>query len=85
MVVSPVLGADIVPVSAELEAGLMDDEDYGVVALRLVTTGRVRYRPGPFKSAWVGMYVKCDVLVGLKKGTLGQVSLLGQPDCVVDA
>ncbi|KAI0499879.1 hypothetical protein KFK09_018087 [Dendrobium nobile] len=84
VVVSPVFGADIVPVSAEVEAELMNDEGYGVVALRLVITGRVRYRPRPFKSGWVGIYVKCDLLVGLKKGASGQVMLLGQPNCVVD-
>ncbi|KAL0913141.1 hypothetical protein M5K25_016575 [Dendrobium thyrsiflorum] len=84
VVVSPVFGADIVPISAEVEAELMNDEGYGVVALRLVIIGRVRYRPGPFKSGWVGIYVKCDLLVGLKKGASGQVMLLGQPNCVVD-
>ncbi|KAK8944183.1 hypothetical protein KSP39_PZI007708 [Platanthera zijinensis] len=55
VIVSPVLGADMVPVSAEVEAGLMNDEAYGVVQLRLVITGRVKYRPGPFKSGinWI--------------------------------
>ncbi|KAG0473192.1 hypothetical protein HPP92_014617 [Vanilla planifolia] len=82
--VSPVLEGDVVPVSAEVEAGLMSDEAYGVVALQLVITGRLRYRPGPFKSGWVNLYVKCDVLVGLKKGFSGQVPLLGQGECAVE-
>ncbi|XP_020585651.1 NDR1/HIN1-like protein 13 [Phalaenopsis equestris] len=85
VVVSPVFGADIVPVSAEVEGELMNDESYGVVALQLVIMGRVSYRPGPFRSGLVGLYVKCDVLVGLKKGTAGQVPLLAQPYCIVHA
>ncbi|PKU70606.1 NDR1/HIN1-like protein 1 [Dendrobium catenatum] len=82
--VSPVIGGEAVPVSAEVEAGLMTEEAFGVVPLRLVITGRLKYRPGPFKSGWVNVYVKCDVLVGLKKGVSGLVPLLGQSECDVD-
>ncbi|KAH0456881.1 hypothetical protein IEQ34_014788 [Dendrobium chrysotoxum] len=42
VVVSPVFGADIVPVSTEVETELMNDEGYGVVALRLVIIGRIK-------------------------------------------
>lgn len=84
MTVSPVIGGEAVPVSAEVEAGLMTEEAFGVVPLRLVITGRLKYRPGPFKSGWVNVYVKCDVLVGLKKGVSGLVPLLGQSECDVD-
>ncbi|PKA46559.1 hypothetical protein AXF42_Ash012692 [Apostasia shenzhenica] len=84
LVVSPVLGGDVVPVSQEVAAGLATDQAYGVVALRLVIMGRIRFRPGPFRSGWSRMYVKCDVLVGVRKGISGQAPLLGQPDCAVD-
>ncbi|XP_008775640.1 NDR1/HIN1-like protein 1 [Phoenix dactylifera] len=82
--VSPVLGGGPVPVSGDIAAGLMTDEAYGVVALRLVMLGRLRYKSGPFHSAWYGMYVRCDMLLGAKKGVSGQVPLLGTPDCDVD-
>ncbi|XP_020598591.1 NDR1/HIN1-like protein 1 [Phalaenopsis equestris] len=82
--VSPVIGGEAVPVSAEVESALMTEEAYGVVPLRLVISGRVKYRPGPFRSGWVNVFVKCDVLVGYRKGVSGQVPLLGQNECDVD-
>ncbi|KAJ6822232.1 NDR1/HIN1-like protein 1 [Iris pallida] len=85
LAVSPVLGGEAVPVSTEVAAGLMTDEAYGVVGMRLVMLGRLRYKSGPFRSEWYGMYVRCDMLVGLKKGVSGQVPLLGgTPDCDAD-
>ncbi|XP_020084207.1 NDR1/HIN1-like protein 12, partial [Ananas comosus] len=60
------------------------DEAYGVVALRLVVLGRAKFKSGPFHSRWYGLYVRCDVLVGVRKGVAGQVPLLGNPDCHVD-
>lgn len=82
--VSPVIGGGPVPVSGDIAAALMTDEAYGVVALRLVMLGRLRYKSGPFHSAWYGMYVRCDMLVGARKGVSGQVPLLGTPGCDVD-
>lgn len=80
--VSPVLGGQVVPVSAEVAAGLMTDENYGVLGMRLVMLGRLKYKSGPFKSQWYGLYVRCDLLLGIKKGVAGQVPLLGgNPDC----
>ncbi|XP_043689273.1 NDR1/HIN1-like protein 1 [Telopea speciosissima] len=81
---SPILGGGAVPVSMEVENGLVMDEAYGVVGLRLVVLGRLRWKAGPFRSGHYGVYVKCDMLVGLKKGFVGQVPLLGSPDCIVD-
>ncbi|XP_058105037.1 NDR1/HIN1-like protein 1 [Magnolia sinica] len=81
---SPMMGGVMVPVSREVSGGLTVDEAYGVMGLRLVVLGRVRWKAGPFKSGHYGMYVKCDMLVGLKKGFVGQVPLLGSPDCSVD-
>lgn len=80
---SPVLGGGTVPVSAEVVNGLVMDESYGVVGLRLVLLGRLRWKAGAIKTGHYGVYVKCDMLVGLKKGVVGQVPLLGNPGCKV--
>ncbi|KAF6159634.1 hypothetical protein GIB67_034596 [Kingdonia uniflora] len=81
---SPILGGSFMPVSMVVGNGLITDQAYGVVGLRLVLMGRLRWKSGAFKSARYGVYVKCDMLVGLKKGFVGQVPLLGSPDCDVD-
>lgn len=83
---SPVLGGGFVAVSPEVVSGLKMDENFGVVGLRVVVMGRVRYKykAGGIKSGHHGLYVKCDVLVGVKKGYTGQVPLLGSPICKVD-
>ncbi|GMY09109.1 NDR1/HIN1-like protein 12 [Fagus crenata] len=82
--VSPVVGGGAVPVSVDVANGLVTDEAYGVVALRLVFLGRIRWKAGAIKTMHYGAYVKCDMLVGLKKGFVGQVPLLGAPSCKVD-
>ncbi|KAK6285871.1 hypothetical protein POUND7_012050 [Theobroma cacao] len=81
---SPVLGSETVPASAEVVNGLMLDEAYGVVALRVVLLGKLRWKAGAIRTLKYGVYVKCDVWVGLKKGVVGQVPLLGAPPCKVD-
>ncbi|KAI3974967.1 hypothetical protein MKX01_005078 [Papaver californicum] len=82
---SPILGGGVaVPVSLEIVNGLVMDEAYGVVGLRLVLMGRIRYKGGAIKSGKYGVIVRCDMLVGFKKGFLGQVPLLGSPGCHVD-
>lgn len=82
---SPVLGGgQAVPVSPEVMNGLTVDEAYGVVGLRLVLLGRLRWKAGAIRTGHYGVHVKCDVLVGLKKGVVGQVPLLGTPGCKVD-
>ncbi|KAK7258436.1 hypothetical protein RIF29_24013 [Crotalaria pallida] len=81
---SPVIGGTPVPVSVEVSNGLMLDEGYGVVGLKLVFLGRLRWKAGAIKTAHYGLYVKCDMLIGLKKGFVGQVPLLGAPACNVD-
>ncbi|KAK6142649.1 hypothetical protein DH2020_022997 [Rehmannia glutinosa] len=82
---SPVLGGITVPVAAEVVNQLVMEEDYnGVVGLRLVLTGRMRYKAGAIKSRRYGVYVRCDLLVGLKRGFVGQLPLLGSPACRVD-
>lgn len=81
---SPEIGGVPVPVSVELTNGLVMDETYGVVAVKLVLNGRLRWKAGDINSAHYGLYVKCDVLMGLRKGFVGQVPLLGSPVCDVN-
>ncbi|XP_027352870.1 NDR1/HIN1-like protein 12 [Abrus precatorius] len=82
--VSPVIGGTAVPVSVEVSNGLMVDEAYGVVGLKLIFEGRVRWKAGAIKTAHYGLYVKCDLLMGFKKGFMGQAPLLGAQPCDVD-
>jgi hypothetical protein len=81
---SPVIGGTAVPVSVEVSNGLMVDEAYGVVGLKLVFLGRLRWKAGTIRTSHYGFYGKCDVLIGLKKGFVGQVPLLGTPPCNID-
>ncbi|XVF22275.1 hypothetical protein REPUB_Repub12eG0159300 [Reevesia pubescens] len=81
---SPVLGSGMLPASAEVVNGLMMDEAYGVVALKVVLLGKLRWKAGAIKTLKYGVYVRCDVWVGLKKGVVGQVPLLGASPCKVD-
>ncbi|XP_014524107.1 NDR1/HIN1-like protein 12 [Vigna radiata var. radiata] len=81
---SPEIGGVPVPVSEEVTNGLVMDESYGVVGVKLVLYGRLRWKAGDINSAHYGLYVKCDVLMGLKKGIMGQVPLLGSPVCDVN-
>ncbi|KAG8363227.1 hypothetical protein BUALT_Bualt19G0000200 [Buddleja alternifolia] len=83
---SPVLGGSTVPVAAEVVNGLvMEEANYGVVGLRLVLTGKLRYKAALIRSGHYGIYVRCDMFVGLKKGFVGQLPpLLGSQACRVD-
>ncbi|XP_076957422.1 NDR1/HIN1-like protein 12 [Bidens hawaiensis] len=63
--------------------GLTTDEA-GVVSLRMVLTGKLRWKAGGIRMGHKGVYVGCDVMVGLKIGTLGQVPLVGPSVCRVD-
>ncbi|KAE8785352.1 protein YLS9-like [Hordeum vulgare] len=94
VVVAPVIGdggATPVPVSPETAAALANDVTYGVVSLRVVLLGRVRFVSGPFRSGWRSMYARCDLLVGVRKGPGGvgasgvpEAPLFGNPSCNVD-
>ncbi|KAL8540976.1 hypothetical protein ACS0TY_002307 [Phlomoides rotata] len=81
---SPLLGGAAVPVEAEAGNALIMEENYGVVNLRLVLMGKLRYKGGAVKSRRHGVYVRCDILVGLKTGFVGQLPLLRSPPCYVD-
>lgn len=81
---SPVIGGSPVPVSVEVSNGFVVDEAYGVVGVKLIMQGRLRWKTGAVRTAHYGMYVRCDVMMGLKKGFSGQVPLLGAPNCNVD-
>ena len=52
--------------------------------MRLIFQGRVRLKAGAIKIAHYRFYVKWDVLIGLKKGLVVQVPLLGVTPCDVD-
>lgn len=94
--VAPVLGGGVaappVPVSPDAAAALAADVAYGVLALRVVVLGRVRFVSGPFHRGWHSMYARCDLLLGVRKavgnngagGGPQQAPLLGDPACNVD-
>ena len=91
VVLSPVLGGRdggggvaAVPVAAEAANGLAVDEAYGVVGLRVVLLGRLRWKAGVVRLRHYGLHVRCDVLVSLKRGVVGRVPLLRSPPCNVD-
>ncbi|KAF6159641.1 hypothetical protein GIB67_034603 [Kingdonia uniflora] len=64
---SPIVGGSFVPVSMVVGNGLITGQVYGVVGLRWVLMGRLRWKSGAFKSGRYGVYVKCDMLVGLRR------------------
>ncbi|KAJ0932557.1 putative Late embryogenesis abundant protein [Helianthus annuus] len=80
---STVAVSPVWPVSPVVFNGLVTDE-VGAVSLRLVLTGRLRWKAGGIKTGRKGVYVGCDVLVGLKTGVLGLVPLVGPSVCKVD-
>lgn len=81
--ISPMLDRGPVPVSVSALNGLAMDEAYGMVELRLVLKGKLRYKAGDIRSRRYGVYVECDVLVGFNKGFGAQLSLLASssPQC----
>ncbi|XP_004133755.1 NDR1/HIN1-like protein 12 [Cucumis sativus] len=81
---SPVLGGGAVAVSLEVANGLVTDQTIGVLGLRVVLLGRLRWKAGPLKTGRYSVYVKCDVLVGVKRGLVGQLPMLASPPCKVD-
>uniref|UniRef100_A0A7C9ABQ8 Late embryogenesis abundant protein LEA-2 subgroup domain-containing protein n=1 Tax=Opuntia streptacantha TaxID=393608 RepID=A0A7C9ABQ8_OPUST len=97
VMMSPVVEGATVMAAGDVVEGLAADEAYGVVGLSWVMVGRVRYKAGGwFRSGHGRVFVRCDVIVGLKQGTpgvlnggafsnpSGQVPLLGAPPCFVD-
>ncbi|KAL3613514.1 hypothetical protein CASFOL_042659 [Castilleja foliolosa] len=83
---SPMIGGVAVPAAADVVNGLVMEEGYGVVELRLVVNGRLRYKAagGVRVGGWRGVYVRCDMFVGVKNGFVGQVPLLASQPCSVD-
>ncbi|XP_022146145.1 NDR1/HIN1-like protein 12 [Momordica charantia] len=84
LAMSPVLGGGAVPTSLEVVNGLVTDQTIGVIGLRVALLGRIRWKAGLVKTGHYSVYVRCDVLVGVKRGLVGQVPLLGSPACKVD-
>ncbi|GFY81569.1 late embryogenesis abundant (LEA) hydroxyproline-rich glycoprotein family [Actinidia rufa] len=84
---APILGGGGgVPVSPEVSYGLGMDQEagYGVVALRLTLLGKLRWKAGAITTGRYGVYVKCDMVLRLSKGFVGQVPLVASPVCRVD-
>ncbi|XP_052194050.1 NDR1/HIN1-like protein 12 [Diospyros lotus] len=82
---APILGSGRgVPVSSELSYGLGADQSYGVVALRLVLLGKLRWKAAGITTRRYGVDVTCDMLLRLTKGYVGQVPFVSSPVCDVD-
>ncbi|XP_010558833.1 PREDICTED: NDR1/HIN1-like protein 12 [Tarenaya hassleriana] len=84
VVIAPVMGGNGVPVAPEVANGLRMDESYGVVSMRVVLQGRLRWKAGGIKTGGYGLYVTCDVWLRYKRGFSGQAPLLAPPTCKVD-
>ncbi|KAF8765842.1 hypothetical protein HU200_008356 [Digitaria exilis] len=99
--VAPVLGGgQAVAVSPETAEALATDVAYGLLPIRVVVLGRVRFVSGPFHRGWHSLYARCDVLLGVRRPAAAagsphgggggglplpqQAPLLGEPICNVD-
>ncbi|KAK9064387.1 hypothetical protein SSX86_015769 [Deinandra increscens subsp. villosa] len=88
---STVAFSPVWPVSPAVVNGLVsvsgdDGVGGGAVSLRVVLTGRLRWKGGSMmRSRRKRVHVGCDVLVGLKRGVVsGRVPLVGPSVCRVD-
>ncbi|KAG5566107.1 hypothetical protein RHGRI_001893 [Rhododendron griersonianum] len=72
-------GGGAVPVAPEVAYGLGMDEEYGVVGLSLVLLGKIRWKAAGITTGRYGIYVKCDILIRLRK----VFQLLGSMHCYV--
>ncbi|KAL1215921.1 NDR1/HIN1-like protein 1 [Cardamine amara subsp. amara] len=84
VVIAPVLGAAGIPVSPAVANGLKSDEDYGVVLMRVVVVGKLRWKAGAIKTGRYGFYATCDVWLRFNRSSNGQVPLLAPSTCKVD-
>jgi hypothetical protein len=84
-VLSPMVGGNFVPLFPDAAGGLLADQAYGLVDLRLEIRGRIRWTTGFWKSSHYHLAAKCDLLLSVKQvATGGEVPLLGGQDCHVD-
>ncbi|CAN1855579.1 NDR1/HIN1-like protein 1 [Linum perenne] len=84
---SPEIGGQgqCVPVSGDIVNEIATDVMYGVVPVTVVVVGKIRWKVGVLRTERYGVCVRCDVWVGLKRGSSpGQVPLLGSTQCKVD-
>ncbi|EFH51244.1 harpin-induced family protein [Arabidopsis lyrata subsp. lyrata] len=84
VVIAPVMGGNGIPVSPEVANGLKNDEAYGVVLMRVVILGRLRWKAGAIKTGRYGFYARCDVWLRFNPSSNGQVPLLAPSTCKVD-
>nr|GEX67165.1 NDR1/HIN1-like protein 12 [Tanacetum cinerariifolium] len=73
----------MLPIPPEFVNGLGNHGGFDAVSLRVVLTGKLKYKSG-IGSSHKRVYVGCDVFVGLKRGSLGEAPLLGPSVCKVD-
>ncbi|GLJ55491.1 hypothetical protein SUGI_1191610 [Cryptomeria japonica] len=78
------VAGSFLPVYPQVAVGLLADEAYGLVELRLELRGRLRWRASLWKSAHYHLHVRCDLLVGMKNRVNGQVPLYRGQRCHVD-
>jgi len=85
VMLTPMVGGNFVPVFPDAAGGLLADQAYGFVELRLEIRGRIRWTTGFWKSSHYHLAVKCDLLLAVKQVTAaGQVPLVGGQGCHVD-
>ncbi|CAG7881826.1 hypothetical protein BRARA_C02857 [Brassica rapa] len=84
VVIAPVLGGAGIPVSPEVANGLKSDEAYGLVSMRVVVTGRLRWKTGAIMTGRYGFYATCGVWMRFNRSSNGQVPLLAPSTCKVD-
>lgn len=85
VVLSPMVGGNFVPLFPDAAVGLLADQAYGLVEVRLEIRGRIRWTTGFWRSSHYHLAAKCDLLMSVKQvATGGQVPLLGGQKCHVD-
>ncbi|CAH8262378.1 unnamed protein product [Arabidopsis lyrata] len=75
VVIALVIGGNGIPVSPEVANGLKNDEAYGVVLMRVVILGRLRWKAGAIKTGRYGFYARCDVWLRFNPSPNGQVDV----------
>lgn len=84
VVLTPMVGGNFVPVFPDAAGGLLADQAYGVIGVRLEIRGRIRWTTGFWRSSHYHLAVKCDLLLAVKQVAMGgQVPLLGGQGCHV--
>lgn len=85
VLLTPQLGGNFLPLFPDASGGLLADQAYGLVEVRLEIRGRIRWTTGFWRSSHYHLAAKCDLLLSVKQvATGGQVPLLGGQSCHVN-